>query len=109
MGGFCDGVSKLWIVRAQRGLDVDGFNDEVEAIGALIRRAITWGGPDVKARISAAVGEALRHDEEDSARDGKCEPSRCECVPPSGMCGDGPDRCPECGLLVPGAEEASGG
>jgi len=30
------------------------------------------------------------------------EEARCKCPPPSGMCGDGPDRCATCGLLVPG-------
>lgn len=27
----------------------------------------------------------------------------CDCAPPSGMCGDGPDICPMCGKPVPGA------
>lgn len=31
--------------------------------------------------------------------------ARCDCAPPSGMCGDIPDRCPTCGRLVPGATE----
>lgn len=60
-----DGVSKLWIVRADRGLDVDGFDNEISAIDRLVRRAL-MAAPigtvdDVKARINATVAEALTH------------------------------------------------
>lgn len=67
-GGFHDGVSKLWVTRIdKRSLDVDGFDDEAEAIGALIRCAMVRDSSDAaKARIRAAVDDALRHMDEDS-------------------------------------------
>lgn len=69
-----DGVSKLWLLRAGRGLSVDGFKDELEAIDALIRHALVWSEGDVdarKARIQAVVDEALKHlDEQEAAAEG---------------------------------------
>lgn len=70
-GGFHDGVSKLWVTRIDnRSLDVDGFDDDVEAIGALIRHALVRDHSDaMKSRIRAAVDDALKHiDEDDGPR-----------------------------------------
>lgn len=56
-----DGVSKLWILRAKGGLDVDGYADEAGAIEALIRQALTWGPPEIRAKIETAVANGLTH------------------------------------------------
>lgn len=61
MGGLRDGVSKLWILRAECGLDMDGYRDEIEAIDALVRMALVRGTVDAKPKIEAAVAEALKH------------------------------------------------
>ena len=71
--GFNDGVSKLWVMRAERGLDIKGYDGEVGAIGALIRHLLvrtcnTRHIDEVKAEIMAGVEKALRHmDEVDDA------------------------------------------
>jgi len=61
-----DGVSKLWILRAGRGLSLDGCKDELEAIDKLIRHRLTFSpeGHDVATAIRATVEKALRHLEE---------------------------------------------
>lgn len=69
MPGMNDGVSKLWILRRHGSLDVDGYHDEPEAIGALVRHAVSFSRPEeraaLKARIRVIVDRALRHDEPD--------------------------------------------
>jgi hypothetical protein len=68
MSGFHDGVSKVWIVRIGPGqaLDVDGFPGDVEAIDRLIRHAVVRdSGEAMKARIRAAVDDALEHMDDD--------------------------------------------
>lgn len=67
MPGMNDGVSNLWVVRCERGLDIDGFKDEFEAIDRLIRRVLVKDGDAAKARIRAVVEDALRHMDEDDA------------------------------------------
>lgn len=59
--GISDGVNKLWILRTNRGLDVDGYKDEIGAIDALVRQALINCGPEIKSKIEAAVAEALKH------------------------------------------------
>lgn len=67
--GMHDGVSKLWVVRANEGLDVDGYKDESEAIGALIRQALSFGPLETRAKIEAAVAKALTHLDEKPKED----------------------------------------
>lgn len=62
--GLHDMVSKLWIIRRDSGLDVEGYTDEVSAIGALVRRSLVRNSQNVeaqKAAIMAAVEKALTH------------------------------------------------
>lgn len=61
MSGMHDGVSKVWIMRADFGLNITGCKSDIEAIDALIRHALTFGPPETKAAIEAAVAEALTH------------------------------------------------
>lgn len=56
-----DGVSKLWVLRREHGLNISGFTSEAEAIGYLIRHALSFGPPEAKAQIESAVAEALKH------------------------------------------------
>lgn len=63
MSGMHDGVSKLWIVRREGGLQVSGQKDELEAIDHLIRCALVRGTADRDA-IERTVNRALRHMEE---------------------------------------------
>jgi hypothetical protein len=76
MNGLNDGVSKLWVMRRDRGLDLSGFADECEAIDHLVRVALL---KDVtKERLQEVVTKALtnldpkprecnRHDDCDAA------------------------------------------
>jgi hypothetical protein len=61
MAGFSDGVSTVWIVRAGKGLEVDGYETDFCAIEALIRRILARGGPEMKAGIMESVDAAMRH------------------------------------------------
>jgi hypothetical protein len=61
MSGFSDGVSTVWIVRAGKGLEVDGYETDLCAIEALIRRALVRGGPEMKTGVMEAVDAAMRH------------------------------------------------
>lgn len=61
MAGFSDGVSTVWILRAGKSLDVDGYETDLCAIQALIRRALVRGGPEMKPWIMEAVDAAMRH------------------------------------------------
>ena len=70
--GIHDGVSKVWVLRRDHGLDVDGYRNDVEAIDRLIRHALTAGVP--RSDIEAAVAHALRHLDED-------EPDERDSVP----------------------------
>jgi hypothetical protein len=59
MTGISDGVSKLWVMRCDRGLDLHGVKDELEAIDHLVRCALL---KDVdKDVIRHAVEHALKH------------------------------------------------
>jgi len=57
--GMHDGVSKLWVMNRDGGLDLSGFQDEVEAIDHLVRVALLKKIP--KERIQEAVAKALKH------------------------------------------------
>jgi len=68
MAGMYDGVSKLWIVRAGRGLDVTGFKSEFDAIGQLVRCIMRDDdSTESKDQVVDAVAEALRHMDEDES------------------------------------------
>lgn len=69
MTGLSDGVSKLWVVRARGGLQLEGYHNEIEAIDGLIRHALSFGPPDTRAKIEAAVADALKHRDEDDPPD----------------------------------------
>lgn len=66
MAGMTDGVSKLWITRADKGLSVYGYGNELEAIDALIRAALTKSKdvPAIKSAVMARVDDALKHMDE---------------------------------------------
>jgi hypothetical protein len=66
MSGVIDGVSKLWILRIAGGaLNLHGVKDRVEAIDHLIRCEMLADDSDAsKARVRAAVEEALKHMDE---------------------------------------------
>lgn len=66
MAGLHDGVSRVWILRMRGGLDLEGFNDEREAIDRLIRRALLAGV--TREKIEATVAKALKHLDEDEPR-----------------------------------------
>jgi hypothetical protein len=69
MAGFSDGVSTVWIVRAGKGLEVDGYETDLCAIEALIRRVLARGGPETKSFVMASVDAAMGHlDETDGPR-----------------------------------------
>ncbi len=66
MSAMHDGVSKLWVLRRDTGLDLSGFQNELEAIDHLVRCALLRDAS--KGRIQAVVNEALTHlDEEGGA------------------------------------------
>ena len=71
-----DGVNRLWILRVNRGLDLDGFPSELEAIDWLIRHMLVRSSDRavVKHSVRSTVEHALRHlDEEDAdTDDGAC-------------------------------------
>lgn len=77
--GMHDGVSRLWIMRARGGLQIEGFRDEVEAIGDLIRHALTFGPPETRAKIEAAYADAIKHLEDEES-----EPARKAATPMRG-------------------------
>jgi hypothetical protein len=59
MSGLKDGVSKLWVMRRDTGLDLSGFKDECEAIDHLVRAALL---KDIaKEKIQDVVAKALTH------------------------------------------------
>ena len=65
--GIHDGVSKIWVMSRDRGLDLSGFKTEVDAIDHLVRVALVKNvAPET---VRAAVEHALkrlddeRHDE----------------------------------------------
>jgi hypothetical protein len=60
-----DGVNKLWIVRTLGALKIDGHKTDIEAIGSLIRHALTFSkDPDIRTRIESVVAEAMKHTDE---------------------------------------------
>lgn len=66
-----DGVSKLWVMRIDRGtLNLHGVKDRVEAVDHLIRcEMLADNSDDNKARVRAAVELALKHMDEDESTD----------------------------------------
>ncbi len=57
--GIHDGVSKLWVMNRDHGLDLSGFKTEVEAIDHLVRMALVKRvSPET---VRAAVEHALKH------------------------------------------------
>ena len=69
MAGMSDGVSRLWILRRNGALDIEGFKDEL-GIDALIRHALIYKGPEMKQLIEDTVKHALTHlDDEPPASD----------------------------------------
>ena len=57
--GMSDGVSKVWVMNREHGLDLSGFTSEVEAIDHLVRVALVKRVP--KDQILVAVEKALAH------------------------------------------------
>lgn len=77
MASMNDGVSKLWIVRQGRGLDIVGYTSNVEAISHLIRGYLVDNYRDLynaKQNIREEVEIALKHmdDEPEQCRDPDC-------------------------------------
>jgi hypothetical protein len=68
MAGLSDGVSKLWILRAGSGLNIQGHKDDLEAIDALIRHALVFGPADMKRRIEKTAANALKHLEDETRK-----------------------------------------
>jgi hypothetical protein len=89
-----DGVNNLWILRSGRGLSVDGFKDEVEATSYLIRSLLAKSTNDLsaaKARVEAAVADALKHMDDDPEaplrQDSKSDPDPAPVEPKCAQCG----------------------
>lgn len=57
--GMSDGVSKVWVLDREHGLDLSGFTSEVEAIDHLVRVALVKHVP--KEQLRSAVEHALTH------------------------------------------------
>jgi hypothetical protein len=57
--GLHDGVSKLWVMNRDHGLDLSGFKTELEAIDHLVRVALVK--KVTKGEVRAAVEKALTH------------------------------------------------
>jgi hypothetical protein len=69
MSGIHDGVSKLWVLRRDTGLDLHGCRNELEAIDHLVRCALL--NDATKESIQQAVTKALTHLDP--------EPRKCNC------------------------------
>ncbi len=66
--GYQDIANKLWIIPEGRGLTIEGFPDEIAAIGHLIRRRLSQHRADpsvataeVAAELAAEVVRALQY------------------------------------------------
>lgn len=76
-----DGVSKLWVLRIDRGaLDLHGVKDRVEAIDHLIRcEMVADRSLSNKEKLRAAVESALKHmDDPEPAPAHDCDDEDCQ-------------------------------
>lgn len=65
-----DGVSKMWLLRIDHGLDIFGAENHVELLDHLIRREMIEDDSDInKARVRAAVEHALKHMDDEPSED----------------------------------------
>lgn len=73
MAGLSDGVSKLWILRKDRSLNIDGYKTEAEAIAHLVRFALVFAADadreTIRDQIREAFEQAMAPDSEDEATD----------------------------------------
>jgi hypothetical protein len=66
-----DGVSKVWVMNREYGLDLSGFKTEIEAIDHLVRVALLKRFS--KEQILEAVDKALKHLDERPPVCGECD------------------------------------
>ena len=70
MSGLSDGVSRIWMLRVDHGLDINGFKDEFEIIDWLVRVLMSKSYSQTdKDKVRTTVEEALKHMDEPEERD----------------------------------------